>query len=282
MKKGLLGLLLFFLFVGCATVPRDSQKELVQYIPTGAHILFSLNAKDNQSFIKEIVKRVNLTDKRISMLIGMVEYVLLGLSDPGDGSMAITVAITGSFPSSIIQSTLAKQKQLTQPEPGLFVTHDEKLSVKIEKPYLIVVNIAGGGFLEKGISPDAIPLDHDFSVAISDFNKIVGLGEEEGSSVKIPIQSLSLSSNRLPDGRYSIQCQIHFQDARSARLFRGLLKGVVSNFLISYAGDVGRGASREMKFSNIENTVQMTSLNLEERALSSVLISILIKFKGKI
>ena len=99
--------------------------------------------------------------------------------------------------------------------------------------------------------------------------------------MKLPIQSLTLSGNKIEEDLYGIQCSINFSDPRSARLFRGLLKGVVSNYLISYAGDAGRTASREMKFTNTENKVQISSLNLTSGTLSTVLISIIVQFKGQ-
>lgn len=283
MKKSLAGLFLIFLFAGCATVPPDSRKELIEYIPSNAHILFSFNAGENQPLIGQVVKRINLTDKRISMLLGMVEHVLLGISDPGDGSMTVTIALSGAFPASILESSFRKQKQLTEVSPGRFETKDGSASLKIVKPYLLVVDIAAGRNPDRGISVDLVNPDDDFSALISDFNKIAGLGggTAGGSAVKLPIQALSLNGNRFEENRYTIQCSIDFSDARSARLFRGLLKGVVSNYLISYAGDAGRTASREMKFTNEENKVLISSLNLDTGTLSTVLISIIVQFKGQ-
>lgn len=281
MKKSLAGLLLIFLFAGCATVPPNSQKELIEYIPANAHILFSFNARDNQELIGQVVRRINLTDKRISMLLGMVEHVILGIADPGDGSMAVTIALSGSFPSSILESSFRKQKQLTEVAPGHFESEGGKTSLRIVKPYLLVVDISPGETLRQGIAIDTVNLNDDFAALISDFNKIAGLSGSDGGSVKLPIQSLTLNGNRMEEGVYAIRCSIDFADARSARLFRGLLKGVVSNYLISYAGNDGRTASREMKFTNEENRVLISSLNLDTGTLSTVLISIIVQFKGQ-
>lgn len=281
MKKRLAGLLLIFLFAGCATVPPNSQKELIEYIPANAHILFSFNAKENQTLIGQVVRRINLTDKRISMLLGMVRHVLLGIADPGDGSMAVTIALSGAFPSSILESSFRKQKQLTEVAPGHFKTGDGTTSLRIVKPYLLVIDISPGEALQQGITVDAVNLNDDFAALISDFNKIAGLGDSGGSAVKLPIQSVILNGNRLDEETYGIRCSIDFADARSARLFRGLLKGVVSNYLISYAGNAGRTASREMKFTNEENKVLISSLNLDTGTLSTVLISIIVQFKGQ-
>lgn len=281
MKKSFAGLFLVFLFAGCATVPPDSRNELIEYIPSNAHILFSFNAKDNQSLIGQVVRRINLTDKRISMLLGMVEHMLLGISDPGDGSMAVTIALSGAFPSSILESSFRKQQQLKEVSPGCFETKDGSASLKIVKPYLLVVDIAVGESLPRGLTVDFVNLDDDFAALISDFNKIAGLGGAGNSSVKLPIQALSLNGKQFEENLYTIRCSIDFSDARSARLFRGLLKGVVSNYLISYAGDAGRTASREMKFTNEENKVLISSLNLDAGTLSTVLIAIIVQFKGQ-
>lgn len=283
MKKSLAGLFLIFLFAGCATVPPDSRKELIEYIPSNAYILFSFNAKENQLLISQVVKRINLTDKRISMLLGMVEHMLLGISDSGDGSMAVTIALSGAFPSSILESSFRKQKQLKEVSSGCFETKDGSVSLRIVRPYLLVVDIAGGESLHRGITIDQVNLDDDFAALIFDFNKIAGLGgSPDTGAVKLPIQALSLNGVRTDEDRYVIGCSIDFSDARSARLFRGLLKGVVSNYLISYAGDAGRTASREMKFTNEENKVLISSLNLDTETLSTVLISIIVQFKGQL
>lgn len=282
MKKRFVGFLLLLLIVGCATVPPNSRKELVEYIPTDAHILFSFNAKNNQPLINQVVRRINLTDKRISMLVSMVEHVLLGISDPGDGSMAVTIALSGAFPASILESSFRRQSQLKEVSPGRFETLNGGTSLHIVKPYLLVVSIAAGDSLRHGITLDRVDLEEDFAALIGEFNKIAGLGGGGDSAVKLPIQTVSLNGSRLEEGSYTIRCSIDFSDPRSARLFRGLLKGVVSNYLISYAGDAGRIASREMKFTNDENKVLISSLNLDTEILSTVLISIILQFKGRI
>lgn len=281
MKRRLVGLLLIFLFAGCATVPPGSENELIEYIPTDAHILFSFKAKDNRPLIKQVVEQINLTDKRISLLVGMIEHVLLGVSDSGNGMTGVTIALSGAFPASILQNSLAKQKQLTQIEEGHFIANNGAASLRIVKPYLLVATISGLPGSPTGIALDSVSLDDDFFALISDFNKIAGLSASSGSAMKLPIQSLTLSGNKIEEDLYGIQCSINFSDPRSARLFRGLLKGVVSNYLISYAGDAGRTASREMKFTNTENKVQISSLNLTSGTLSTVLISIIVQFKGQ-